>query len=862
MTSTREQDVRTRSLDGVGKLRSAPSRTAHDVPTRVLGASRRPVPALARSPLDRPRGDLPTTVLHEPDGSPRDIDGLPAPSSDACLPIAGEDPLFQGDFVGRYSVLSRLGRGGMGVVYKAYDPQLDRNVALKVLDQDGATDPTDKEIRLLREAQTLAKLRHANIVAVYDVGLSPRGMFIAMELIEGRTLGSWLDEQPRRSREIVRMFWEAGQGLAAAHGAGIVHRDFKPSNALVGDDGVVRVLDFGLAQLVDSEPSNKGQTTQNLTVAAISRLLESGSSATETGVLMGTPAFMAPEQLRREKVDERSDQYTFCLCLHLALGGALPERGDDLDELIEQLGRPPRRPVAGGISARVRRALDRGLSRDPAARFESMSALLAELAERPRRWRTVVAASMLGVGFSLGALSSAADWSDPCADPHASLEGVWGNGDKQEIRDAFLGSGHADAASLLKRVEGQLDGYAQVWTEVYDKSCRATYAEHEQSTQLFDRQVLCLERRRSQLRATIDALARADGPQAVVSGTVLPFKLPMLDDCIDPESLSSQPPLPEDLRQREAIEQLRRRIDEAQARASSGDSQSALAVAQAVVEQARGIDYAPVLAEALGVLGSLQASGSSARDAESTLIEALRVAASAKTEEVEARAWTWLMYALLIQGRVEEGIALELSAELAVERTGDRVAEGWMLNNLGGLYSKAGESERAVDYLRRALEVKQSTLGPDHVDVAISWYNLGNALTSQERHGEAYEAFTRALEGFERTVGEAHPMTHHVMVGLCSVEQKRGHIQEAVALCDRVIEHLEDSPWSTVSMGEVRYIAAVAHWKAGRADWALELARRAHEQVAGENPTMAREIEQWLDDRAPRSGAGASGPGP
>ncbi len=269
--------------------------------------------------------------------------------------------LRSGDALGRYRVLEELGSGGAGVVVAAHDPELDCRVAIKVL-----RSPVN-EHRLTREARALAKLAHPNVVAVYDVGSFEGRPFVAMELVHGITLRRWIEERARPWREALDVLSSAGRGLAAAHAAGLVHRDFKPDNVMLGDDGRVRVLDFGLVGAPRS-----GEIA-----------LDDGTSprATETGALLGTPAYMAPEQFRAEEVDARTDQWSYCATLWEAVYGERPFRGATLRELSRAvvggaLTEPPRDRVVPGW---LRRALTRGLAVDRAARHPSMEALLAAI---------------------------------------------------------------------------------------------------------------------------------------------------------------------------------------------------------------------------------------------------------------------------------------------------------------------------------------------------------------------------------------------------------------------------------------------------------------------------------------------------
>src|SRR6266542_1175444 len=266
---------------------------------------------------------------------------------------AGPEPPAPGEPPGRYEVLEPIGAGGMGVVYAARDHQLRRTVALKMLQPGGAGETSQARMRerLLREARAMARLSHPNVLAVYDDGELDGQVFLAMELVEGRTLTAWLGEERRSWREVLDVFLDAARGLAAAHAAGLIHRDFKPDNVLVGADGRVRVMDFGLASALALGPAD---------------LAEGGHSKPALSVtvtaLGGSPAYMAPEQLRGEAVDARADVFGFCVALHEALHGERPFRGDSLEELEGAIRRDEvRRGRAKGVPTWLRRALMRGL---------------------------------------------------------------------------------------------------------------------------------------------------------------------------------------------------------------------------------------------------------------------------------------------------------------------------------------------------------------------------------------------------------------------------------------------------------------------------------------------------------------------
>jgi len=285
----------------------------------------------------------------------------PAPSP-VPAPTSAAQPLLvrPGDCLGRYTVRDRIGRGGIGEVYAAHDPELDRIVALKMLRPGLAGESPEARARFQREAQAMARLSHPNVVAVYDVGAVGERVYVAMELVEGPTLEAWLLERPRGWREVVEVFLQAGRGLEAAHAAGLVHRDFKPSNVIVGDR--VRVADFGLARVAaDAEPTGPMAPTA----------LE--GVVTETGAALGTPAYMAPEQRAGGPPSAQSDQYSFAVALYEALYGSRPAAGE-----------PPRKGFHR-LPPRVRRILHRALSSHPAERYPSMSDLLRDLSRATLR---------------------------------------------------------------------------------------------------------------------------------------------------------------------------------------------------------------------------------------------------------------------------------------------------------------------------------------------------------------------------------------------------------------------------------------------------------------------------------------------
>jgi len=750
---------------------------------------------------------------------------------------AHAEGLSAGTSVGRYCVLTRLGEGGMGVVYEAWDPRLDRRVALKMLRPCRAGVDASPEAELLAEAQALARIEHPNIVTVYDAGTTPAGMFIAMELCRGQSLSRWLMQGPRDVRAILDVFVAAGRGLAAAHHAGIVHRDFKPANVLLGEDGSVRVADFGLARTM--EATEDGASSISITDCDRS-----------PSTIVGTPAYMAPEQLFGRCGDHRMDQFSFCVSLYRALVGHAPFPERTLDERRRAasvgLGATERALLvrARHVPARVRRAVRRGLEVEPEARFESMDALLAELVER-KRWPWALTSLTLAVGLGLGAFGMAGARPGPCDRAEEVLGDAWGPARRSALVEAIERTEHPEAAVRSERLSEELDRHAREWIDGYTAACRATYEERVQSEPAFDLRMRCLERHRARLDIAVDMLMAVDDASTLDARMPVPFRLPAVDECSDVDALGSAAPLPAGPL-RTSIEGLERRIDWADALREGGALPEGLAVATAAVADARELEHPSTLAQALECLGRLQADGDSPRVAEQTLREAIEIGARGRDDRLVARAWPSLLYTLVLQDELEAGQTLGYAAEVAVARAGDERARGWLLNNLGILYGERGDHEVARDHLQRALDVKIRLHGVHHLDVGITWINLGSALGNGGHWSEAAEAFGRAQAILATTVGITHPLHDIARTGLCRVAVNREQYEVALELCTRALRGLEATATSPALESRVRVLIAKALVGLDRLEEAVRVAEEARAQVEGEDPGKAGEIEAWM----------------
>ena len=324
------------------------------------------------------------------------------------LPAAStnEGPVRPGTKIGRFVVTKQLGVGGMGVVYAADDPELGRQVALKVLRGAVARDSVLAAQRIMREARLAARVSHPNVVALYEVGQHGDRVFIAMELVTGSSLSAWIKEKPRSPKEVLAVFVDAGRGLAAAHAAGVVHRDFKPDNVLVGTDGRARVTDFGLARRGENEEATTADDQDRARAKRTSL-----SDLSNAAAILGTPAYMAPEQHSGGHTDPRTDQFSFCVALYEALHRQRPFEGTTWEELSQSVlaGRVRAPPASSRVPASLHRIVVRGLSVRPGDRFASMNELLEALGRdrgRPLRvWAYVSLVALVAMGTAV-----AGDW--------------------------------------------------------------------------------------------------------------------------------------------------------------------------------------------------------------------------------------------------------------------------------------------------------------------------------------------------------------------------------------------------------------------------------------------------------------------
>ncbi|MEZ4380694.1 MAG: serine/threonine-protein kinase [Nannocystaceae bacterium] len=811
------------------------------------------------------------TLLAE--GGPSTVE-LPADE----LPGGGvdEDYLPEGTAVGRYRVEAPIGAGGMGVVYRAYDPELDRQLAIKILRESRRA--RRDEARFLREAQAMARLSHPNVVPVHDVGSAPVGLFLAMELIDGQTLRGWLEVEARSWREIVDLFLAAGRGLAEAHAAGIVHRDFKPENVLVDRRGRPRVTDFGLARPESAEAGARPAADIDL----------GASPLTRSGTIMGTPAYMAPEQLSGRKVDARADVFAFCVALYEALFGSPPYGGATLGERLAvivdgKLQEAPRR----GVPRSIVRAISRGLVADPEARWPSMAALLDALerglARRRSAWAIGLGAPAL---LLVGALGVRGGDVRSCAAAGA-LDGVWDGARGAAIGADFAASELPFAAPSWERAEAELGRYAGAWIDLREGSCRA-HRRGEISAELLDRRALCLDQRRADLAAVVDALALADA-KTIERAVDLVVGLEPIASCRDPAAADTG----RSAADRAWAEDVRVRLRQIGILEETGKHEEALARVDALLREIEAIGDDGLRLETILYRGRIRGRRGELEEAERDLVAVVEGAYAGGFDRLTAQAAgelvlvsgeglahfaageAWARIALAGAARIGDDGRLEANARQwygAMLSSADRVDEALVqlerahairsellgpehrdtsgtASSLGNVLWKAGRLEASIATHEASLASREALLGRDHPGLVSALGNLGVALSSVGRLDEAREVWTRAHDLVVRSYSPEHPNAAVLAANLGGLASRAGdyagaaeHLEEAVRVARVAFGEHPDTALILQNLGNLRRRAGDLEG----ADAALGEALRMTEATVGRDHSNIAVIELSL----------------
>jgi len=727
-----------------------------------------------------------------------------------------------GDMFGRYSVLSLLGTGGMGEVYTAYDPALDRRIALKVLrpHPDKGSMSAARTL-LLAEAQALAKLSHPNVVSVYDVGTVEDDVYLAIEYIEGTTLTAWLREE-RALDDVLDVFVHAGRGLEAAHAAGIVHRDFKPDNVILGKDKRPRVIDFGIAQQATSDADT----------------------------ISGTPAYMAPEQFRRGKVGPAADQFAFAVTLYLAVFKSYPF-ADDNDVVLERniiAGNVIPPPPTPGVPTRVRDAILRGLSKDAKSRFASIGDFIDAIKPAPKRSRWLLpaaAALVVAAGVTVFAVAGRKS-ATPCTGFERDLVGVWDPARKATLKSKVK----ADAWPAIEKL---FDAYTKEWTSNKVSACRATAVTKEQTPLVLEQRMSCLDTRRRELDAAIAIVAA--GGTASSHAIDIGSNLRAPSSCANLAALSAAPagaPAAE----RDAVES---GIAQLRAQRLAGEFSAARKATAPVIASAQALHWTSAVARTLLERGHAEAADGDPKAARETLFEAVRTAVEAHDVATESASWIGLVSVEAGGLRApSEALRWAKHAEVVLANAGnDQEQQADLLHNIAAALRILDRNTEALDYERRSLALVEHAFGQRHVRVAnqraavATCLRLTGDLDAAIREGEA------ALVMLEELAGLTHPYVASLLNGLALTYDEAGRIEDARKAFERAItiSELELGPTHLRLANPLLNLVSLER-RAGHAEAAEALWERAYairlQSLGPKHPDVTRALHGKLLDRINR----------
>ena len=707
---------------------------------------------------------------------------------DGDMPAA----LVPGARVGRFVVLRVIARGGMGTVARAYDPELDRRVALKVLRPELWRDAGDElRAQLRREAVVMARLSHPNVVTVFDVGTWGEQVFIAMEYVAGSTLAHWQAAE-RSFRERLAACLAAAAGLAAAHRAGVVHRDVKPANILCDDDGRVLVGDFGLAALEG-----------------------------EAGLVAGTPGYMAPEQMEGRAASERSDQFSFAVTAWEVLTGRRPFAGKTLEEVRAAIRRGPPQ-VPRGREGRVLAVLARGLSEDPARRHDSMAALASALerAAAPRASSRWLAAGAVVAGAAAATFFFWPADQPRCGDGDQRLAAVW-----NRERRAALDFPGAD------RFVARIDRHGRDWVAAYTDACRATHDRGEQSDAMLDERMACLGRQLGELDALLDAVAAGGDPALPRAAVEAAHALPRTDRC-RPEAIAARghpAAYPRDPAAQARADAVDRLLDQAAARHRLAQLDREKALLDRAAGEARALGDPVREARALLARGQLQFKMNLPADARKDLERAALLAAEGHDDETAAETAADML-ALVVQEKLHgEDVAVwEQTLERELARHPDDALRSRLELQRGLLAFDQGDLDRAGAHAEKGLALAEKASGPDSPQIASALRFVGAVHGARGEHEAAEKMLARAIALVEASYGPDHPDVASGLSLLARNVAEAGDLPRATELFRRSLAIREkvfgpEHPDVASSLGNLGTVLEMAGDHAG--------ARKAYERT-------------------------------
>lgn len=726
--------------------------------------------------------------------------------------------------LGRYVVIRPIGSGGMGAVYVAYDPELDRKVALKLLHGE----PSAKHRRgLLMEAQAMARLTHPNVVAVHDVGEHEQTVYLAMEFVDGVTLRDWLAEERRTWRVVLDRFLDAGRGLEAAHARGLIHRDFKPDNVMIAASGRLVVLDFGLAR-----PTRDAASEQFDDAALSGGLLIEAT----VGRVAGTPAYMAPEQAMAGELTPAVDQFAFCVSLWEALYGRRPFEGQTYPQMLANISDGTVRSTSRRRAPRwLRRCLLRGLRADPDRRWASMHDLLSALDRGRGRWRWqagMLALVAAGVPVAVSAEQQRRQQREhderttACATEGDEILHVWNDEARARLRSGMLSTGVSFAEGSVDTLVPWLDDFAETWKRGRTEVCLHANVQRDWTEEDARRALWCLEDRQLQLEATVDQISAGDRTAARRAVRLASYLDP-IDGCLDRSLLERLPAPPEELQ--DDIRGVRARLIASDRLRHRGEVAGALEHAVTARELAEGVAWPPLLASARLIEGRCLLELGRRSEATPVLVDAFFESQRVGSTEVAFRSARSLVSASLSQREYEEALIWSRHADAVARDKTDpgRLDEAEKYYLLSAAWGGQGRWQDQVDEARRALDLRSETLGEQHPITAAAQLNLAEGYLGLSQPEHALPLAISAHATWLDAVGPAHARTMKAASVCAQAALRLRRPTEALPFLEQNVAAGGEAPSTERRLADTLYQLGLVYRQLQRMEEAADVLRRA-----------------------------------
>ena len=729
-----------------------------------------------------------------------------------------------GQFIANVRILEAIGKGGMGDVFRGVDERLDRQVAIKALRPDGRL-TASMRMRFLREAKILSRLDHPCICRLFDLVEEGDQPCLILEYVSGQPLDEILGEFDEI--RVVSLGAQIAEALAAAHREGVIHRDLKPGNVMLTDDGSIKILDFGIGRLMEDVKSEQGPEDQ------ASDHLPTNAGDTLAGTVIGTPRFMSPEQARGEPVTPASDLFSFGLMLCALSSGRSPFADKEIAPLLIDVAEG-NIEIPAGISPPLRQLITELTHPEPRKRptAEETTRRLRLIKMAPKRRRQRLIGGVL-VGLSIIAVIGAlvmgkrlGEGRYRCQDFDLHLEGVWDPSRAQALDNAFSNAGADGVSRSLTPI---LDAYAEDWVSLRSNACASTWVRGELSPEAYDLSIACFDRRLEEFASLITILS--EDPEATRNKAAqAAHALTSLQSCLDVHLLSAEVPLPDDPVRRDRVDQLRRQLARLKAQYDTGFYAEGWIGIEELESDITEADHPPLSAEFFYLKGLIAEKGGEMEIADSALENAILFGQAGRHDRIVAQAWVrrvWLHGVILSNFDMAQ-TAINFARSVIDRIEGDPGLEGALANHRGVIESVRERPKAALSFFLEALALRREAFGQSHPKIASTMNNCSLAMMDLGQEEQALAMAEDAFEMYFDLLGPDHPKVYVALDGMASILRHLGRMDEAAQLQNRAIALAESVyPPGHPEIGVLKSNLAKRLVKNGQPEKAKILARKA-----------------------------------